>query len=90
MANIYNAYLWKEVRGKLRHTHTVREIVARDKAQAEQRSITALRRRKELRNDRDLRELHHYIYGAREDCPEGMTLQVVKVVDGPPCGVCVA
>lgn len=84
--NIYTGYLWKY--GRL--IHTVKDIVAADRTQAAQRSITALRARPGLRYRQDIRDMHNYLHGAIEDCPEGMTMQVVKVTDGPPCGVCVA
>jgi len=84
--NIYTAYLWQDER----LIHTVRDIVATDKRQAAQRSITALRARPGLGHDRALRDMHNYLYGSRETCPDGMTMQVVKVADGPPCGVCTA
>ena len=84
--NIYTGYLWKGDR----LAYTVRDIVASDKRQAGQRSITALRKRDGLEHDPELRKMHNYLYGAVKDCPAGMTMQVVKVADGPPCGVCVA
>ena len=84
--NIYTGYLWKGER----LAYTVRDIVASDKRQAGQRSITALRKRDGLEHDPELRKMHNYLYGAVKDCPKGMTMQVVKVTDGPPCGVCVA
>ena len=84
--NIYTGYLWKGER----LAYTVRDIVAKDKRDAARHSITALRKRSGLRNDPDLRRMHNYLYGALSDCPDGMTMQVVKVTDGPPCGVCVA
>ena len=86
MPNIYNGYLWKGER----LAHMVRDIVASSENQAAQRSITALRARQGLRHDAELRDMHNYLYGARDECPEGMTMQIVKVTDGPPCGVCVA
>ena len=84
--NIYTGYLWKGER----LAYTMRDIVAANRKQAAQRSITALRKRSGLRHDPELRDMHNYLYGSRDTCPDGLTMQVVKVTDGPPCGVCVA
>ena len=82
--NIYTGYVWKD--GKL--VHSAHDIVAGNQTQAAQRSVGALLSRRELIADKNLRALNAHLHGMGP-CPDGITLQVVKVVDGPPAGPCV-
>ena len=82
--NVYTGYVWKD--GKL--IHAAHDIVAGNRTQAAQRSVGALLSRRELIADKDLRALNVYLQGMGP-CPDGVTLQVVKVVDGPAGGPCV-
>ena len=84
MASVYNAYVWKCERLEW----TVKDIVASDKEQAGRRSMAALMSRPALRHNAELQQLKQSLYGFGE-CPPGITLQVVKVVDGPQAGPCV-
>lgn len=80
MTSVYTGYLWKC--GRLKWT--ARDIVAQSNEQAAKRVVHALRKRPGLGNDLTLRALNQHLHGHRE-CPEGVTLQVVKEVNKPKC-----
>ena len=81
---VYNAYVWKGDRLKW----TAKDIVATDRDQAARRSVHALTCRPGEIANRDLLRLKDYLYGHRER-PQGISIELVKVANGPRAGVCV-